>query len=136
VTRPRKKKVELQCECYLTRGTRNRGSQVLEMREPETVRMIAVVFMGSRTSGNRHFLGFLPYRTGIALAFRRNAIIVGPRTVFLQMLSLAAAMEQHQPHLALQNTIRIPQMTGTPISMQQMKRPPSVLKAHSTPSAA
>ncbi len=72
--------------------------------------------------------GFLPYRTGIAPAFRRDAIIVAPRPLVPQTPSQAAAMQQHQQQLAQQSAIGMPQTTGTPISMQQqMKKLPSAL---------
>jgi enhancer of polycomb-like protein len=79
-------------------------------------------------SSDGRLLGFLPYRTGIAPAFRRDAIIVGPRPLVPQTPSQAAAMQQHQQHLAQQSTIGMPQTTGTPISMQQqLKKLPSAL---------
>ncbi|KAI9437906.1 enhancer of polycomb-like-domain-containing protein [Lactarius psammicola] len=79
-------------------------------------------------SSDGRLLGFLPYRTGIAPAFRRDAIIVGPRPLVPQTPSQAAAMQQHQQQLAQQSAIGMPQTTGTPISMQQqMKKLPSAL---------
>ena len=79
-------------------------------------------------SSDGRLLGFLPYRTGIAPAFRRDAIIVGPRPLVPQTPSQAAAMQQHQQQLAQQSALGMPQTTGTPISMQQqMKKLPSAL---------
>ena len=79
-------------------------------------------------SSDGRLLGFLPYRTGIAPAFRRDAIIVGPRPLVPQTPSQAAAMQQHQQQMAQQSAIGMPQTTGTPISMQQqMKKLPSAL---------
>jgi enhancer of polycomb-like protein len=79
-------------------------------------------------SSDGRLLGFLPYRTGIAPAVRRDAIIVGPRPLVPQTASQAAAMQQHQQQLAQQSALGMPQTTGTPISMQQqMKKLPSVL---------
>jgi enhancer of polycomb-like protein len=79
-------------------------------------------------SSDGRLLGFLPYRTGIAPAFRRDAIIVGPRPLVPQTASQAAAMQQHQQQLAQQSALGMPQTTGTPISMQQqMKKLPSTL---------
>ena len=76
-------------------------------------------------SSDGRLLKFLPYRTGIAPAFRRDAIIVGPRPLVPQTPSQAVAMQQHQQQMAQQSaTIGMPQTTGTPISMQQqMKKP-------------
>lgn len=80
------------------------------------------------SSDGRLLQGFLPYRTGIAPAFRRDAIIVAPRPLVPQTPSQAAAMQQHQQHMAQQSAIGMPQTTGTPISMQQqMKKLPSAL---------
>jgi enhancer of polycomb-like protein len=79
-------------------------------------------------SSDGRLLGFLPYRTGIAPAFRRNAIIVGPWPLVPQTPSQAVAMQQHQQQMAQQSAIGILQTTGTPISMQQqMKKLPSAL---------
>ncbi|KAN0134191.1 hypothetical protein V8E53_007963 [Lactarius tabidus] len=73
-------------------------------------------------------LGFLPYWKGITPAFRRNAIIVGPRPLVPQTPSQAAVMQQHQQQMAQQGAIGMPQMTGAPISMQQqIKKLPLVL---------
>jgi enhancer of polycomb-like protein len=79
-------------------------------------------------SSDGRLLGYLPYRTGITPAFRRDAIIVGPRPLVPQTPSQAAAMQQHQQQLAQQqqNALGMPQTTGTPISMQQqLKKLPS-----------
>ncbi|KAI0262080.1 enhancer of polycomb-like-domain-containing protein [Gloeopeniophorella convolvens] len=81
-------------------------------------------------SPDGRLLGFLPYRTGIAPAFRRDAIIVGPRPLVPQTASQAAAMQQHQQQLAQaqQGGMGMPQTAGTPISMQQqLKKLPSAL---------
>ena len=79
-------------------------------------------------SSDSRLLGFLPYRTGIAPAFHRDTIIVGPRPLVPQTPSQATAMQQHQQQLAQQSAIGMPQTTGTPISMQQqMKKLPSAL---------
>lgn len=79
-------------------------------------------------SSDGRLLGYLPYRTGITPAFRRDAIIVGPRPLVPQTPSQAAAMQQHQQQLAQQqNALGMPQTTGTPISMQQLKKLPSAL---------
>ncbi|KAI9453934.1 enhancer of polycomb-like-domain-containing protein, partial [Russula earlei] len=80
-------------------------------------------------SSDGRLLGFLPYRTGITPAFRRDAIIVGPRPLVPQTPSQAAAMQQHQQQLAQQQSaLGMPQTTGTPISMQQqLKKLPSAL---------
>jgi len=80
-------------------------------------------------SSDGRLLGFLPYRTGITPAFRRDAIIVGPRPLVPQTSSQAAAMQQHQQQLAQQQSaLGMPQTTGTPISMQQqLKKMPSAI---------
>ena len=79
-------------------------------------------------SSDGRLLGFLLYRTGIAPAFRRDAIIVGLRPLVPQTPSQAAAMQQHQQQMVQQSTIGMPQTMGTPISMQhQMKRLPVAL---------
>ncbi|KAF8495934.1 enhancer of polycomb-like-domain-containing protein [Russula emetica] len=80
-------------------------------------------------SSDGRLFGFLPYRTGIAPAFRRDAIIVGPRP-HPQTPSQATAAQQHQQQLAQQqqSALGMPQTTGTPISMQQqLKKLPSAL---------
>jgi hypothetical protein len=69
-------------------------------------------------SSDSLFLGFLPYQTGIAPAFHRNTIIIGPHPLVPQTPSQAAAMHQHQQQLAQQSTIGMPQTTRMPISMQ------------------
>jgi len=79
-------------------------------------------------SSDGRLLGYLPYRTGITPAFRRDAIIVGPRPLVPQTPSQAAAMQQHQQQLAQQqqqNALGMPQTTGTPIS--QLKKLPSAM---------
>jgi enhancer of polycomb-like protein len=86
-------------------------------------------------SSDGRLLGYLPYRTGITPAFRRDAIIVGPRPLVPQTPSQAAARQQHQQQLAQQqqqqqqqSALGMPQTTGTPISMhQQLKKMPSAL---------
>ena len=88
-------------------------------------------------SSDGRLFGFLPYRTGIAPAFRRDAIIVGPRPHVPQTPSQATAAQQHQQQLAQQqqqqqqqqqSALGMPQTTGTPISMQQqLKKLPSAL---------
>ncbi|KAN0129912.1 hypothetical protein V8E53_012238 [Lactarius tabidus] len=83
-------------------------------------------------STHRHltvvFWGFCPYRTGIAPAFRCDAIIVGPRPLVPQTPSQAAAMQQHQQQMARQGAIRMPQTMGAPISIAAaMKKLPSAL---------
>ncbi len=80
-------------------------------------------------SPDGRLLGYLPYRTGITPAFRRDAIIVGPRPLVPQTPSQAAAMQQHQQQLAQQQSaLGMPQTMGTPISMQQqLKKMPSAL---------
>jgi enhancer of polycomb-like protein len=85
-------------------------------------------------SSDGRLLGYLPYRTGITPAFRRDAIIVGPRPLVPQTPSQAAAMQQHQQQLAQQqqqqqqSALGMPQTTGTPISMQQqLKKLPSAM---------
>ena len=85
-------------------------------------------------SSDGRLFGFLPYRTGIAPAFRRDAIIVGPRPHVSQTPQTTAA-QQHQQQLAQQqqqqqqqSALGMPQTTGTPISMQQqLKKLPSAL---------
>jgi hypothetical protein len=73
-------------------------------------------------------LGFLPYQTGIAPAFCRDAIIVSFRPLVPQTPSQASAMQQHRQQMAHQGAIGMPQTTGMPISMlQQMKKLPSAL---------
>jgi enhancer of polycomb-like protein len=47
-------------------------------------------------SSDGHLFGFLPYRTGIAPVFLRNAIIVGPCPHVPQTPSQATAVQQHQ----------------------------------------
>lgn len=81
-------------------------------------------------SSDGRLFGFLPYRTGIAPAFRRDAIIVGPRVS--QTPSQATVAQQHQQQLTQQqqqqSALGMPQTTGTPISMQQqLKKLPSAL---------
>jgi enhancer of polycomb-like protein len=75
-------------------------------------------------SSDGRLFGFLPYRTGIAPAFRRDAIIVGPRPHVSQMPSRAMAAQQHHQHQQ-QSALEMPQTTGTPISM--LKKLPSAL---------
>ncbi|KAI0260707.1 hypothetical protein BGY98DRAFT_1054831 [Russula aff. rugulosa BPL654] len=77
-------------------------------------------------SSDGRLFRFLPYRTGIAPAFRRDAIIVRPRPHVPQTPSQATAAHQHQQQLAQQqqqqqqqSALGMPQTTGTPISMQQ-----------------
>jgi hypothetical protein len=53
-------------------------------------------------SSDGRLFGFLPYRTGIAPAFRCDAIIIGPRPHVLQTASQATAVQQHQRQLAQQ----------------------------------
>jgi enhancer of polycomb-like protein len=86
-------------------------------------------------SSDGRLFRFLPYRTGIAPAFRRDAIIVRPRPHVPQTPSQATAAHQHQQQLAQQqqqqqqqSALGMPQTTGTPISMQQqLKKLPSAL---------
>ena len=87
-------------------------------------------------SSDGRLFGFLPYRTGIAPAFRRDAIIVGPRPHVPQAPAQATAAQQHQQQMAQQHQqqqpqqsgLGMPQTTGTPISMhQQLKKLPSAL---------
>ena len=82
-------------------------------------------------SSDGRLFGFLPYRTGIAPAFRRDAIIVGPRSHVPQTPSQATVTPQQQRQLAQQqqqSPLGMPQTTGTPISMQQqLKKLPSAL---------
>jgi enhancer of polycomb-like protein len=85
-------------------------------------------------SSDGRLFGFLPYRTGIAPAFRRDAIIVGPRPHVPQTPSQATVAQQHQQQLAQQqpqqqqqqSALGMPQTTGPPISMQ-LKKLPSAL---------
>ncbi|KAF8496389.1 hypothetical protein F5888DRAFT_1833868 [Russula emetica] len=80
-------------------------------------------------SSDGRLFGFLPYRTGIAPAFCRDAIIVNP-CPHPQTPSQATAVQQHQQQLAQQqqSALGMPQTTGTPISMQQqLKKLPSAL---------
>jgi enhancer of polycomb-like protein len=80
-------------------------------------------------SSDGRLFGFLPYRTGIAPAFRRDAIIVGPRPHVSQTPSQATAVQQQQlAQQQQQSALGMPQTTGTPISMQQqLKKLPSAL---------
>ena len=78
-------------------------------------------------SSDGRLFGFLPYRTGIAPAFRRDAIIVGPRPHVPQTPSQASAAQQHQQQLdqQQQSALGMPQATVTPMSM--LKKLPSAL---------
>ena len=82
-------------------------------------------------SSDGHLFGLLLYRTGIAPAFRCNAIIVGPLLHVPQTPAQATVAQQHQQKMAQQlqqSGLGMLQTMGTPISMhQQLKKLPSAL---------
>ena len=125
---------------YVTLGSQDRSSLITLLRyllkgmslyqEDDHQRLTTDPTIYTPSSDGRLF-GFLPYRTGIAPAFRRDAIIVGPRP-HAQTPSQPTATQQHQQQLAQQqqqqSALGMPQTTGTPISMQQqLKKLPSAL---------